>query len=83
MLDWDNRGYHQQLNRYRRMTPNKTLVTDGFNKNFEKRKEKLVLIGVSLPSKTPLLSILSSPHLNLQTIQIPLFRQLPHIYCFL
>ena len=38
ILDSNNRGYRQQLNRWRRMTLNKVLVTDWF-KNF-KKKEK-------------------------------------------
>ena len=28
MLDWDSRGYHQQLNHWRRMTPNLELVIE-------------------------------------------------------
>ena len=40
MLVWDNRGYHKQLNRLRRMTPKQTLVTGWFDKNTKKRRKK-------------------------------------------
>ena len=40
MLDWDKRVYHQQITS-RMIAPNKTLVTDWFNKKKKKEKENV------------------------------------------
>ena len=46
ILDWDSRGYYQQLNRSRRMIPNKTPDTDWFNKNTEIQKKKVYIQAI-------------------------------------